>query len=303
METTQQLPTKSGSKADDTEIRRLRRVITAMSEEAAAAKTKADVEIKDLKQRFRREKVITDGVYHWQQCVGKLLGSVQQSALYNKQQKCVADDLKKRLAAARVVQAMLCGHAARKEAATTKVAEEAATAKAEEATATEVAAHATTARTAKRTAATKVEEQGAATKAKEAIATEVEQDATTARAAAMKVAAASEATKIAEEAATTKAVNENYVRCYLTETNKPKRHVIQAGVWSVETFKAKEAATDGAYEDLAREREQTGRDSRPCEIVLQAQLMQELMRKLDMGGVFGMGPEKYRHGYHETRKV
>ena len=79
----------------------------------------------------------------------------------------------------------------------------------------------------------------------------------------------------------------------LTEANTPKRHLMQAGMWSIETFKAKEAAANRAYEDLARERERIGRDSRPCDILLQAQMMQEVMRKLDMGGVVGMDPENY----------
>ena len=85
---------KSGPKAKDTEIRRLRRVITAMSEEAAAAKTKATSKINDLKQRLYDEKKITDGVLPArQQCVSKPLGRVQQSAQHRKQQSHVADVL------------------------------------------------------------------------------------------------------------------------------------------------------------------------------------------------------------------
>ena len=147
----------------------------------------------------------------------------------------------------------------------------------------EVAQDAATARAAEEAAATKVAEQAAAARvAEEASATKVAEEAAAAK--SEEVTAA----KVAEEAITTKAVSEGIVICYVTEANKPKGHVIQAGMWTIETFKAKETAANRAYEDLARERERTGRDSRPCDILLQAQMIQEVMMKLDMGDAVGL---------------
>ena len=154
---------KSGPKAKDAEIARLQREIERLQRDTA----KLQRSERDLKQRPHEEKKIADGMFGVKLTI-KLLGSVQQSAQHRKQQPHVAHVLQKRAAAARVVQAMLCGYATRKVAAraaektaATKIAEQAAAAKAEEATAADVAEDAATARAAEETAATKVAERAA----------------------------------------------------------------------------------------------------------------------------------------------
>ena len=109
-----------------------------------------------MKQRLHEQKKIADGMI-----TARLL--VEPLAQHGRQHQLrVADMFEQRLAAARVVQAMLCGHAARKEGATAKTEETAATTITEKATAAEVAEDAATTKVAERTAAAKIAEDKSA---------------------------------------------------------------------------------------------------------------------------------------------